>query len=215
MPNVLQHYYLLWTSDSLVAEPKGSVPLIPHPTVGHDSESVPCLSCSHSLLHTLLFSSCVLSDLPSGTAACDVLSWRCKRQSSNTDGSCDVSIFNKQLQTDGWGNPSTLRMGVGLTALYTIQCFASQNFYKGHRIELMNEKNNHKNCWSVWENLIFIKMLNVYPKLWSYLYPSFEGCAEKLIIWGCIQKFPDWVDNEINNIKHSRSNTKSYGGKTR
>jgi hypothetical protein len=31
-----------------------------------------------------------------------------------------------------------------------------------------------------------------------------------------IQKFPDWVDNEINNNnKHSlRSNTKVYGGKT-
>jgi hypothetical protein len=48
-----------------------------------------------------------------------------------------------------------------------------------------------------------------------------------LIIWGRIQKFPDWVDNEINNDnnnnnnnnddddKHSlRSNTKGYGGKT-
>jgi hypothetical protein len=33
---------------------------------------------------------------------------------------------------------------------------------------------------------------------------------------GCIQKFPDWVDNEIkNNNKHSlRNNTKGYGGKT-
>jgi hypothetical protein len=32
---------------------------------------------------------------------------------------------------------------------------------------------------------------------------------------GCIQKFPDWVDNEIKNNKHSlRSNTKGYGAKT-
>jgi hypothetical protein len=33
---------------------------------------------------------------------------------------------------------------------------------------------------------------------------------------GCIQTFPDWVDNEINNNnKYSlRNNTKSYGGKT-
>jgi hypothetical protein len=31
----------------------------------------------------------------------------------------------------------------------------------------------------------------------------------------CIQKFPDWLDNEINNHKHSlRCNTKSYGSKT-
>jgi hypothetical protein len=35
----------------------------------------------------------------------------------------------------------------------------------------------------------------------------------------CIQKFPDWVDTEINNNnnndEHSlRSNTKCYGGKT-
>jgi hypothetical protein len=35
-------------------------------------------------------------------------------------------------------------------------------------------------------------------------------------IRGCTQKFPDWVDNEINNNnKHSlRSNTKDYGAKT-
>jgi hypothetical protein len=34
---------------------------------------------------------------------------------------------------------------------------------------------------------------------------------------GCIQNFPDWVDNETNanNNKHSlRSNAKGYGGKT-
>jgi hypothetical protein len=33
---------------------------------------------------------------------------------------------------------------------------------------------------------------------------------------GCIQMFPDWIDNEMNNSnKHLlRSNTKSYGGKT-
>jgi hypothetical protein len=32
---------------------------------------------------------------------------------------------------------------------------------------------------------------------------------------GCIQKFQDWVDNEINSNKHLlRSNTKVYGGKT-
>jgi hypothetical protein len=36
-------------------------------------------------------------------------------------------------------------------------------------------------------------------------------------IRGCMQKFPDWVDNEIYayNNKHSlRSNTNGYGGKT-
>jgi hypothetical protein len=34
---------------------------------------------------------------------------------------------------------------------------------------------------------------------------------------GCVQKFPDWVDNEIyayNNEHSSRSNTKGYGGET-
>jgi hypothetical protein len=36
-----------------------------------------------------------------------------------------------------------------------------------------------------------------------------------LDIRGCIQKFPDWVDNEINNNKHSsRSNTNGYDSKT-
>jgi len=32
---------------------------------------------------------------------------------------------------------------------------------------------------------------------------------------GCIQKFPDWVDNEVNSNKYSlRSNTRCYGDKT-
>jgi hypothetical protein len=41
-------------------------------------------------------------------------------------------------------------------------------------------------------------------------------CLSHYHIRRCIQKFPDWVDNEINNNnKHSlRSNTKGYGGKT-
>jgi len=34
-----------------------------------------------------------------------------------------------------------------------------------------------------------------------------------LNIRGCIQKFPDWVDNERNNKHSFRSNTKGYGGK--
>jgi hypothetical protein len=35
-----------------------------------------------------------------------------------------------------------------------------------------------------------------------------------IILWGCIQKFPDWNDNEINNKHPLRSSTKGYGGKT-
>jgi len=41
--------------------------------------------------------------------------------------------------------------------------------------------------------------------------------ALRLKLRGCIHKFPDWFDNEINNSnnKHSlKSNTKGYGGKT-
>jgi hypothetical protein len=40
---------------------------------------------------------------------------------------------------------------------------------------------------------------------------------QRIEVRGCIQKFPDWIDNEINNNnnKHSlRSNTKGYGCKT-
>jgi hypothetical protein len=39
----------------------------------------------------------------------------------------------------------------------------------------------------------------------------------QLLIRGCIQKFPDWVDTEINNNNNNHSlrrNTKCYGGKT-
>jgi hypothetical protein len=36
-----------------------------------------------------------------------------------------------------------------------------------------------------------------------------------MTIYEGVTKFPDWVDNEINNNKYSlRSNTKGYGGKT-
>jgi hypothetical protein len=43
-----------------------------------------------------------------------------------------------------------------------------------------------------------------------------QGNDRPKLIRGCIQKFPEWVDNEINNNnKHSfRSNTKGYSGKT-
>jgi hypothetical protein len=50
-----------------------------------------------------------------------------------------------------------------------------------------------------------------------YLMKWFIYCDSLMNIRGCILKFPDWVDNEINNNnnnKHSRSNTKNYGGKT-
>jgi hypothetical protein len=46
---------------------------------------------------------------------------------------------------------------------------------------------------------------------------GFPQClqANTVNVRECIQKFPDRVDNEINNNKHSlRSNTKGYGGKT-
>jgi hypothetical protein len=46
-------------------------------------------------------------------------------------------------------------------------------------------------------------------------FEGFSSCLVKFDVLGCVQKFPDWVDNEINNNKHSlRSNTKGYGGKT-
>jgi hypothetical protein len=49
------------------------------------------------------------------------------------------------------------------------------------------------------------------------LYVCSSGVYTRARARGCIQKFPDWVDNEIYAYKnkHSlRSNTKGYGGKT-
>jgi hypothetical protein len=41
------------------------------------------------------------------------------------------------------------------------------------------------------------------------------GNMNEYSVRGCIQKFPYWVDNEINNNQHSlRSNAKGFGGKT-
>jgi hypothetical protein len=48
-------------------------------------------------------------------------------------------------------------------------------------------------------------------------YTSMSRKMPRRCLRGCIQKFQDWVDNEIQayNNKHSlRSNTKGYGGKT-
>jgi hypothetical protein len=46
----------------------------------------------------------------------------------------------------------------------------------------------------------------------------YSGLLLKQGVRGFIQKFPDWIDKEINNDnndKHSlKSNTKGYGGKT-
>jgi hypothetical protein len=51
----------------------------------------------------------------------------------------------------------------------------------------------------------------MYDELWG----AGKLVVANLKLGGCIQKFPDWVNNEINNNKHSlRSNRKGYGGKT-
>jgi hypothetical protein len=61
------------------------------------------------------------------------------------------------------------------------------------------------------EGTVFFQNLN--KSVWKWiLKPNFLP----VYIQGRIQKFLDWVDNEINNNnKHLlRSNTKGYGGKT-
>jgi hypothetical protein len=53
---------------------------------------------------------------------------------------------------------------------------------------------------------------------YKHWYSDHTHRLQKKKVWGCIEKFPDCVDNEINkhnNNKHTlRSNTKGYGGKT-
>jgi hypothetical protein len=48
-----------------------------------------------------------------------------------------------------------------------------------------------------------------HPTIAHIYFPSSITPTLQLVnIWECIQKFPDWADNEINNNKHSlRSNT--------
>jgi hypothetical protein len=87
----------------------------------------------------------------------------------------------------------------------------------------------YKKIWDVWRNDILKHKLTS-----DFILCSEEcriksdkvgsiSCSKSEIIYkislcgirGCIQKFPDWVDNEINKKKHSlRSNAKGYGGKT-
>jgi len=41
-----------------------------------------------------------------------------------------------------------------------------------------------------------------------------KGKEDHSYIQECIQKFPDWVNNEVNNKLLFQNNTKGYGGKT-
>jgi hypothetical protein len=43
---------------------------------------------------------------------------------------------------------------------------------------------------------------------------SVKFYVSQTAVRGCIQKFPDWLDNEINNKHSLRSNTEGCGGKT-
>jgi hypothetical protein len=53
-----------------------------------------------------------------------------------------------------------------------------------------------------------------YKEVWILPWHNKVVCCLRHI-WWCIQKFLDWVDNEINNNKHSLgSNTNGYGGRT-
>jgi hypothetical protein len=52
--------------------------------------------------------------------------------------------------------------------------------------------------------------------LWEIYFTSRKGCSLNLDVRGCVLKFPDWVDNEIDidDNKHSfRSNTNACDGK--
>jgi hypothetical protein len=90
-------------------------------------------------------------------------------------------------------------------------------------------------CLWVGGSVYCLGMLGVEPDLSSLLYCVCISCglvqdggAAKIDVvpqqtsaavpgtQGCIQKFPDWVDNEINNNNKYlfSSNTKGYGGKT-
>jgi hypothetical protein len=65
--------------------------------------------------------------------------------------------------------------------------------------------------WCIMVMLFYDQVITISLLLLWY---QIEWCSGNNI-WGYIQKFLDWVDNEINNNKHSlRSNTKGYGGKT-
>jgi len=60
--------------------------------------------------------------------------------------------------------------------------------------------------WEPEHNLV-IQQIRMFAKQWTVL----------IKLRGCVQKFPDWVDNEIyayNNERSLRSDTKGYGGKT-
>jgi hypothetical protein len=68
----------------------------------------------------------------------------------------------------------------------------------------------HSREWSAEKSPIFSTSSRQNLTSTCYMSPIFFSETLR----GCNQKFRDWVDNEINNNKHSlRSNTKGYGGK--
>jgi hypothetical protein len=71
---------------------------------------------------------------------------------------------------------------------------------------------DHSN--NIWWRTQIMKVLVMQFRLLS---AEIISVSVSVNIRGCIQKFPDWVDNEIYayNYKHLlRSNTKGYGGKS-
>jgi hypothetical protein len=109
----------------------------------------------------------------------------------------------------------TLTLNLTMTSILKMEEARSSEtlVFKHHTTRRNNPKTN--DVFYGWEVARFWPTVCSCELNWSIdSQPKTKGCSD---VRGCIQKFPDWVDNEINNNsnKHPlRSNTKGYGGKT-
>jgi hypothetical protein len=96
------------------------------------------------------------------------------------------------------------------------------------KFDLRVENSNGQYVCGPWRSVpmktgvcMFVRKAHLRMKCVSIAVSLFDSLMHQALIrpgckiLGCIQKFPDWVNNDINNNKHSlRSSTKGYGCKT-
>jgi hypothetical protein len=127
-----------------------------------------------------------------------------------TNTSARQSVFPRSPWQLHWRYCFNIGPGVNTADL----CYCTQTFSiaRCHGVQTY--------CFILWQHCFSFHFLVLHHNQlltrafdWRDWPASFTSLSST--IWWCIQKFPDWVDNELkNNNKHSlRSNTKGYGNK--
>jgi hypothetical protein len=126
----------------------------------------------------------------------------CHKRSNNEYSRFEVSTAVEIKIEDLW-----ILTSCGVTLKYHQGSKVHQNFGILPQHNTASQPTRHRLEW-----ILNLKHLKIRVSFSIWVFRSIPICDR-----GCIQKFPDWVDNEIyayNNKHLLGSNTKDYGGKT-